>query len=907
MNSNLTRNFNMAKTLQNGVFVICVLLSSAFPNAYAQTIVDSRMSGSWFDPTHSGEGFLLEVIEDNKAVIYWFTYDEEGAQRWFFGVGEVGNDSAVFDELLVASGPIFGETFNPDAVEYTDVGELTIQWSDCSNATATYTVNGLAGDQSLDRLSTLAGLDCEAPYSAPSAMTGSWFDQSHNGEGLVVEIFNDGRALVFWFSYDGSGQQAWFYGLGSQDGRTITIQDMYITSGGRFGPGFDPDQVQMDPWGNLVVELDCDYGKFDYVSELPEYGDGKQTLNRITNPGSPECKATQPPNILLVIADDLGLDASNQYDISAESPLTPELDQLAAQGLVFENAWSNPTCSPTRAGILTGKYGTRTGVLTPGDVLSEDETSLQSLIHQLLPGKYSDAVIGKWHLDGQRGGQDHPSDLGISHFAGILGGGVSDYEDWTLTINGQTSNETAYTTSKLVDLAIDWTAEQEKPWFMWLAFNAPHTPFHLPPAELHDRDLSGTEADIANNPLPYYFAAIESMDTELGRLLNSMDIETRQNTIVIFVGDNGTPGQVAQSPYSRTRAKGSLYQGGVNVPMFVSGPGITRVNQRETALVNTTDLFSTIAELSGVNVDQVHDSISFTSLFDEQQQSERIIQYSERLTDSGEEWTISDGMYKLIETASGARELYYLTDDPFENEDLIEAGNIPAFVVEDLQYLAEQIRQAESTSTLEQFTDNVLLSVEGDTLTISTDDLPNHTSPYWGVGNDLYETPHDGMVVNPNRISTQDITFRIPTEPEIASSPSDTGLGPIGVAVNGVVFFNQYAGVNRSTGEFLPLENEIASFDSKNGHPQNTGQYHYHFEPVYLTVADNAAYLGFAMDGFPIYGPQNEDGSALSLDECNGETHATSEYPEGIYHYHVTTVEPYIVGCFKGTPGTVSQ
>jgi hypothetical protein len=227
--------------------------------------------------------------------------------------------------------------------------------------------------------------------------------------------------------------------------------------------------------------------------------------------------------------------------------------------------------------------------------------------------------------------------------------------------------------------------------------------------------------------------------------------------------------------------------------------------------------------------------------------------------------------------------------------------------LEDMPLVLAQVVINEEVSALEQFLDNVVVSANGNTLVLNTDDLPNHASPYWGAGNDMYEAPHDGMFVNPNRIAEQDITFRIPATPAIADSPSDTSLGPIGIAVNGVVFFNQYAGVDRVTGEFFPLENEIQSFDAYNGHPQQTGQYHYHFEPEYLTVADNAAFLGFAMDGFPIYGPRNADGSALSLDECNGEEHATPEYPDGIYHYHVTTVEPYILGCFKGTPGTVTQ
>ena len=683
----------MKKAVSYLVFCLLLLIIGGFNPAHAQTLVDSRMSGSWYDPSHSGEGFLLEVLESNQAVIYWFTYDEAGAQRWFVSNGVIANGAAVFDQLLVAGGPLFGDEFDPDDVEYSDVGELTIVWRDCSQATAIYTVNGVGGSQSLNRLSNLAGLDCEAPVSASSSMSGSWFDQTHNGEGLVIQALNDGRVLVFWFSYDDAGKQVWFYGLGEPNGTEVSISEISITSGGRFGPEFDPEQVLYESWGSLQLELGCDFGKFDYASPLPAFGSGKQTLTRLTSPGNPDCEASQPPNILLVISDDLGLDASNQYDISAEHPVTPTLDRLAEQGLVFDNTWSNPTCSPTRAGILTGKFGTRTGVLTAGDVLLEDETSVQSYIHQRLPGKYADAVIGKWHLGPQPGGEDHPAALGIEYFAGITGGGVGDYENWSLTINGQRSTETRYVTSKLVDLSVDWTSQQESPWFLWLAFNAPHTPFHLPPTDLHNRELSGTESDIDADPLPYYFAAIEAMDTEIARLLGSFDDQTLANTIVIFVGDNGTPGQVAQFPYSRGKAKGSLYQGGINVPMFISGPGITRTGERETALINTTDLFSTIAALAGVNVDQVNDSISFEKLLGEEQESERFIQYSDRSTDSGEEWALSDGIYKLIESSAGTQQLYQLSNDPFEDSDLVDSRTAPADVVEDLQFLADQIRQ----------------------------------------------------------------------------------------------------------------------------------------------------------------------------------------------------------------------
>jgi len=689
----------MLKASRYLFFCLLLLTISSFNLAYAQFQVDSRMSGSWIDPAHDSEGFVLEVLEDDRAVVVWFTYDENGAQRWFLGVGYVENNTAIFNTLLHTSGAVFGDAFDPEDVIYSEVGQLSIKWTDCSTATASYTLNETAGNLALTRLSTLAGLDCDSPVSTASPMSGSWGDQTREGEGLVIEILDDGRAAVFWFSYDGDGKQAWFHGVGEQDGTNISIPKMYITDGGHVGPGSDPEPVQLVPWGSLKVELGCDFGKLDYASDIPGFGSGKQTLTHLTSPGNPECEATKSPNILLVIADDLGLDASSQYDISVEQPVTPSLDQLATEGLVFDNAWSNPTCSPTRAGILTGKYGIRTGVLAPSDVLSEDETSLQSYIHQHLPGKYADAVIGKWHLGPQPGGLDHPSNLGVGHFAGIIGGGVEDYENWVLVTDGQRSDETKYVTSKLVDLAVEWTGEQETPWFLWLAFNAPHTPFHLPPAGLHNRELLGAESDIAADPLPYYFAAIEAMDTEIGRLLGSFDAETRANTIVIFIGDNGTPGQVAQYPYSRSKAKGSLYQGGVNVPMFISGPGVTRTNDRESALVNTTDLFSTIAALAGVNVDQVNDSTSFQNLLSGETPPERYIQYSDRSTDTGEDWTVSDGTYKLIESGTGTQQLYQLSTDPFEYTDLVESGDAPVEVLDDLQFLADQIRNGTGNAT----------------------------------------------------------------------------------------------------------------------------------------------------------------------------------------------------------------
>jgi len=202
----------------------------------------------------------------------------------------------------------------------------------------------------------------------------------------------------------------------------------------------------------------------------------------------------------------------------------------------------------------------------------------------------------------------------------------------------------------------------------------------------------------------------------------------------------------------------------------------------------------------------------------------------------------------------------------------------------------------------EQFRDKVEVSQEGNTMVIRSDGQPDHPSAYYPTNHPLWEAAPAGVRLNPNRIQAQDFVFRIPASPQVARRPTDTRLGPIGVAVNGVPLFNQYARPNE------PLDREIISFDQGKGHPQRTGMYHYHVEPPYLTAESSSALIGYLLDGFPLYGPTEEDGSTpTDLDECNGHTHPTKDYPEGIYHYHVVPAPPYFVGCYKGTPGNFTN
>jgi hypothetical protein len=210
-----------------------------------------------------------------------------------------------------------------------------------------------------------------------------------------------------------------------------------------------------------------------------------------------------------------------------------------------------------------------------------------------------------------------------------------------------------------------------------------------------------------------------------------------------------------------------------------------------------------------------------------------------------------------------------------------------------------------------KFNNTVQISIEGDYVVLKTNGLPDHKSPYY-LGTsweaslyEAYNGTNPAFALNPNRIASQNLTFKIPIIPAEAATHEATPMGPMGISVNGLPIFNQYAAGGS------PLTAEINSFDQYNGHPQMSGMYHYHIEPLYLTALKGKdALIGFLLDGFPIYGPK-ENGNTLTnadLDMYHGHVGATVDYPSGIYHYHITADAPYINGSgFWGTKGTVTQ
>ena len=214
--------------------------------------------------------------------------------------------------------------------------------------------------------------------------------------------------------------------------------------------------------------------------------------------------AAEPRNVLLVILDDLGVDSAECYAGAGDVAVMPNLRALCDGGLVFDRVWSNPTCSP----MLTSKYGFRTGI---GQPVSDTDVGLRSdeltLPMALATEGIRSANIGKWHLAGTdaQSAETHPNDAGYEHYAGSPAGGLPDYEQWRRVVDGSVRRETGYATTVAVSDALAWIDDQDGPWFTWVAFNAPHTPFHLPPRDLHSRDdLPGTTEDIEARPREYF-------------------------------------------------------------------------------------------------------------------------------------------------------------------------------------------------------------------------------------------------------------------------------------------------------------------------------------------------------------------------------------------------------------------
>lgn len=391
-------------------------------------------------------------------------------------------------------------------------------------------------------------------------------------------------------------------------------------------------------------------------------------------------------NVLVFVADDLGIDGVGAYGVAPTPPPTPNLDALARSGVLFENAWASPLCTPSRALLQTGRHAFRTdvggviGVANPGLPLRLEETTLPELL-DLRGSGYRHAMIGKWHLsDETTGGALGPNAAGWSHFAGILTSVNGDYFDWPRTVNGTTAQSTVYHTTQTVEDALAWIGSVSEPWVCVVAFQAPHHPYHAPPQALHSFNLEGLDPD--RNRRPFHKAMVEAMDTEIGRMLRALGPQ-RDRTNVVFCSDNGTPKGIPEPPFSASQAKGTAYEGGLRVPCIVSGPAVVGAGRRVPALVGLVDVFATIADLCGVDGSVPFarsDSISMVPyLRDPAQAPLRPYLFAELFNGpaagSGALLAIRDARYKLIRRTWGPPdELYDLENDPFEQTELLGSG-----------------------------------------------------------------------------------------------------------------------------------------------------------------------------------------------------------------------------------------
>lgn len=388
-----------------------------------------------------------------------------------------------------------------------------------------------------------------------------------------------------------------------------------------------------------------------------------------------------PNNVLLLILDDWGLDSSELYNTEtgpgiqlANMPNLRSLlftdtssDPLGTpdKGLLFTRGYAQPICSPTRATLLTGRQPYQHGVGNPqlNATLPASEQTFPELISASALN-YGLASFGKWHLGS---GDTGPFDTGgWPNFSGTLQGGVQDYNIWTrvkiengiLTDSGTGIADlvaagtyaSPYATSVQVDEAVSFiSAQGADPWVVWMGFNAPHDPFQEPPPNLAPAGGYST-AGTANSDL--YVKTLEALDTEIGRLLASLDLS---KTNVIVVGDNGTPGQVDQAPAGGlANAKGSLNEGGIHVPFFAHGPDILQTGKTD-KFAHVADLFSTILDLTGVAIPTDLDlhSTSLVPIFNGTDTADRCIiseKYNINVTD-GRALIMDDWPnYKLIST-----------------------------------------------------------------------------------------------------------------------------------------------------------------------------------------------------------------------------------------------------------------
>ncbi len=375
------------------------------------------------------------------------------------------------------------------------------------------------------------------------------------------------------------------------------------------------------------------------------------------------------PNIVLCMTDDQGWGdihshGNNQID-------TPVMDQLAESGVRFDRFYVSPVCAPTRASLLTGRYHLRSGVhgVTRGwETMRSDEITAAEVFKA---AGYATGCFGKWHNGAHY--PYHPNGQGFDEFFGFCAGHWNNYFDTTLERNGEPVQTKGYITDVLTGAAIEFIqTNQNRPFFCYLPYNAPHSPWQVPDQYFDKYKVRGLDDTTA-----CAYGMCENVDDNLGRVLKTLDrLNLTTNTIVVFLTDNGANSDRFND--GMKGRKGSAHEGGVRVPLFISWPGHIKTGAEIPQIAAHIDLLPTLADLAGIPIPKTKplDGTSLVPLLEGNASSwpdRKLFTYWNR------RGAVRTQRYRAVKT--GQRwELYDMRTDPGQKENI--AKQHPDIVLE---------------------------------------------------------------------------------------------------------------------------------------------------------------------------------------------------------------------------------
>ncbi len=388
------------------------------------------------------------------------------------------------------------------------------------------------------------------------------------------------------------------------------------------------------------------------------------------------------PNILFIVGDDMGY-ADVGFHLCKDIP-TPNLDALAASGVRFTSGYvTGPYCSPTRAGLLTGRYQQRFGhEFNPGGGSQGLPLSETTIADRLKAAGYATGIVGKWHLGAQA--SMHPQKRGFEEFFGFLGGAHNYFQSAGILRGTEQVKELDYTTDAFGREAVAFIDKHQKqPWFLYLAFNAVHTPMNA------TDDRLAKFPNVQNKQRRTYDAMMLAMDDAVGVVRKKLaDTGLDKNTLVTFISDNGGPTMKGTTINASSNAplrgsKRTTLEGGIRVPFVVSWPGHLKPSVYEQPAMQL-DLTATALAIAGV-AEKPEMKLDGVNLVPYLTGEKSTAPHDALYWRFGEQMAIRKGDFKLVrydanaDTQSGRREpvsdikLYNLKDDIGESKDLAAA------------------------------------------------------------------------------------------------------------------------------------------------------------------------------------------------------------------------------------------